>query len=238
MVGDPRRPGLSGRARPVAFGALAMLAMVSLLAALAVLFWITTVPPRLDLETGPRGEVGPRSGTGPSTPGTPVPGSPVPGSSVPGVVVPPPLRATELVIPRLGLRGALQELGTDPAGALQPPAAPDVAGWFAGAAAPGEQGPTVIAGHVDSRTGPGVFFRLADLAPGDRIEVGRSDGRTASYRVTDVLTVDKDRFPTGLVYGPTAGPELRLITCGGTFDRASGHYLRNVVVSAVLADAR
>jgi sortase (surface protein transpeptidase) len=92
----------------------------------------------------------------------------------------------------------------------------------------------VIAGHVDSQNSPGVFFRLKDLGVGDEVTVGRSDGRTARYRVTGVLTVDKDAFPTQLVYGPTAGPELRLITCGGSFDRDSGHYLRNVVVSAVL----
>ena len=94
----------------------------------------------------------------------------------------------------------------------------------------------MIAGHVDSRTGPGIFFDLKDLARGDLVEVGRSDGRTATYRVTGVQVVDKDRFPTQQVYGPTAGAELRLITCGGTFDRTTGHYLRNVVVSGMLVD--
>ena len=84
--------------------------------------------------------------------------------------------------------------------------------------------------------GPGVFYDLKDLVRGDRVVLRRSDGQTATYRVTSVLTVDKDQFPTRQVYGPTPGPELRLITCGGTFDRAAGHYLRNVVVSGVLAD--
>ena len=90
----------------------------------------------------------------------------------------------------------------------------------------------MIAGHVDSPTGPGVFFALEGPGPAATWStVGRSDGRTAHYRVTDGAGVDKDRFPTEQVYGPTAGAELRLITCGGSFDRAAGHYLRNVVVS-------
>jgi sortase (surface protein transpeptidase) len=79
-----------------------------------------------------------------------------------------------------------------------------------------------------------VFYRLKDLVPGDLVDVGRSDGKTARYRVTQVTTVEKDQFPTQQVYGPTPGAELRLITCGGSFDRAARHYLRNVVVSGVL----
>jgi LPXTG-site transpeptidase (sortase) family protein len=94
----------------------------------------------------------------------------------------------------------------------------------------------VIAGHVDSKDGPGVFYRLKDLAPGDQVDVGRSDGKTARYRITEVFTVEKDKFPTQKVYGQTPGSELRLITCGGTFDEVAGHYLRNVVVSGVLVD--
>jgi Sortase domain len=238
--GTDARSGWRRRARPLAAGALAVLTVLHLLAALAFLLWLTTVPPKIDMKTGPRPpSVGPQLGPPPAPPGPPEQPSP-PGPAVPNPVAPgligPALRATVLDIPRLGLRGDLLELGVDAAGVLQPPTSPDVAGWFTGAAAPGEQGPTVIAGHVDSTSGPGVFFALQDLARGDRIDVGRSDGRTASYRVTDVLAVEKDRFPTQLVYGPTAGAELRLITCGGVFDRASGHYLRNIVVSAVLVD--
>jgi len=122
----------------------------------------------------------------------------------------------------------------DANGVLVPPDSYSVAGWFTGSAPPGDVGPTVIAGHVDSRAGPGVFYRLDDLRAGDVVTVGRSDGATARYRVTDVLVVAKTTFPTGRVYGPTPGPELRLITCGGEFDRSARRYLRNVVVSAVL----
>lgn len=159
-----------------------------------------------------------------------------PGPAGPAGPAPAPVRATVLDIPTLGVHGDLIDLGVNRAGVLQAPPSPDVAGWFTGAAVPGEVGPSVIAGHVDSKAGPGVFYRLKDLAPGDEVEVGRSDGRTARYRVTHVVTVAKRAFPTREVYGPTAGPELRLITCGGEFDRSAGHYLRNVVVSAVLVD--
>ena len=102
---------------------------------------------------------------------------------------------------------------------------------------PGEVGPTVIAGHVDSYEGPGIFYRLDTLRPGDLVTVGRSDGVAIRYRVTDVVNVPKDAFPTRQVYGPTPGPKLRLITCGGEFDHSARRYLRNVVVSAVYADA-
>lgn len=147
-----------------------------------------------------------------------------------------PVLATVVDIPALKVHSDLVALGVDASGALVPPASPSVAGWFTGSASPGEPGPTVIAGHVDSRSGPGVFFRLGDLDPGDEVTVGRSDGAVARYRVTAVTVVAKNAFPTDQVYGPTPLPELRLITCGGEFDRSAGRYLRNVVVSAVLAD--
>jgi sortase (surface protein transpeptidase) len=91
----------------------------------------------------------------------------------------------------------------------------------------------VIAGHVDSRSGPAVFYRLDELVAGDRVEVTRSDGTVFAYRVATVETRPKDAFPTARVYGPTPGPELRLITCGGAFDRNSRHYRDNVIVTAI-----
>jgi LPXTG-site transpeptidase (sortase) family protein len=226
------RRSARARARPLAFAALALLTALHLVAALTFLFLLTTVPPDLDLQTGPRS-----SAPAPQPAGSlPAPGAADPQgvAAVPGSAQ--SLRATELEIPALDIHQYLLELGVDPTGVLQPPVRPDVAGWFSGAAAPGEAGPTVIAGHVDSTSGPGVFYDLKDLVRGDRVVLRRSDGQTATYRVTSVLSVDKDRFPTQQVYGPTPAPELRLITCGGTFDRATGHYLRNVVVSGVLAD--
>jgi LPXTG-site transpeptidase (sortase) family protein len=207
--------------------ALAVLTVLQLLAALGYLLVITTVPAKIDLTAGPRPAlVGPVAGA-----------APVDGATAPGPpTATPAVRATDLFIPKLKLRQALIELGVDGAGVLQPPSSPKLAGWFPGAASPGEVGPTVIAGHVDSKEGPGVFYRLKDMVPGDLVDVGRSDGKTARYRVTEVFTVEKDKFPTQKVYGQTAGSELRLITCGGTFDTVAGHYLRNVVVSGVLVD--
>lgn len=143
------------------------------------------------------------------------------------------LRATSVAIPKLGVTGPLIDLGVDAAGTLVPPETADVAGWFTGSAPPGEPGPTVLAGHVDSQAGPGVFFRLRELRRGDVVDVGRSDGATVRYRVTGVKAVDKTAFPTSDVYGPTPGPELRLVTCGGTFDRAARRYRSDVIVFAV-----
>ena len=93
----------------------------------------------------------------------------------------------------------------------------------------------MIAGHVDSRSGPAIFYRLDELAPGDRVEVDRSDGKAFGYRVVSVESHPKTAFPTALVYGPTPGSVLRLITCGGVFDPDNRHYRDNVVVTAVAA---
>jgi LPXTG-site transpeptidase (sortase) family protein len=160
---------------------------------------------------------------------------PVPPAPQPVPVV---AAATTLDVPRLGIhRSKLVDLGLDAAGVVIPPDSTAVAGWLTGSAVPGEVGPTVIAGHVDSYLGPGIFFRLDTLRTGDLVSVGRSDGVTVRFRVTDVITVPKTDFPTGQVYGPSPAPELRLITCGGEFDHQARRYLRNVVVSAAYVDA-
>jgi hypothetical protein len=96
----------------------------------------------------------------------------------------------------------------------------------------------VIVGHVDSKTGPAVFYRLRDLRRGDRIAVVGADGRTVTFVVQRLATYAKSGFPTAAVYGPTAGPALRLVTCGGEFDRSTGHYLSNTVVYATVAAGR
>ena len=97
---------------------------------------------------------------------------------------------------------------------------------------PGDVGPAVLAGHVDSTTGPAVFYRLGDLRPGDPVQVQRS-GRWLTFKVVDVRRYPKNAFPTAEVYGPTPDPQLRLITCSGVFDRARHSYLENTVVYAV-----
>jgi sortase (surface protein transpeptidase) len=140
-----------------------------------------------------------------------------------------PARVT---IPAIGVDSPLAEIGVDANGALVPPADFSVAGWFAAGPAPGEVGPAVLAGHVDDRSGPAVFFRLEELEPGDQVTVTGTDGTPVTFTVTRVASYPKDAFATAEVYGPTAGPELRLITCGGTFDRSRRSYTDNVVVFA------
>ncbi len=144
-------------------------------------------------------------------------------------------RPTWLSIPSLGIRTKLIHLGVNSDGTLQVPKRTTVAGWYTGSPRPGTVGSAVIAGHVDSRTGPGIFFWLRTLHRGDRIYVGRADGTMAVFTVTRVKKFAKDEFPTAAVYGPVPDSELRLITCGGVFDRSLGSYLSNVVVFARLA---
>ena len=146
-------------------------------------------------------------------------------------------RPVSLVIPAIGLRTRLIRLGVAPSGGLQVPSSTAVAGWYTGSPPPGAIGPAIIAGHIDSYRGPGVFFRLRELRPPDRVYVRRADGTLAVFRVTSVRTYPKDRFPTAAVYGPTPGAQLRLVTCGGVFDPGRRSYLSNVVVYAVAAHA-
>jgi len=143
-------------------------------------------------------------------------------------------RPTALVIPAIGVRTRLVHLGVTSAGTLQVPSSTAVAGWYTGSPRPGETGAAVIAGHIDSYLGPGIFFRLRDMRPGELVYVKRGRGKLAVFKVTAVRTFLKARFPTGDIYGPVPNAQLRLITCGGTFDPATGHYLSNVVVFAVL----
>ncbi|WP_030266807.1 class F sortase [Streptomyces sp. NRRL B-24484] len=149
----------------------------------------------------------------------------------------PPSDPVRLRIPAVGVNAPMTRLDLDPAGALQPPPAdrPDLAGWYGGGASPGSSGTAVLAGHVDTRTGPAVFFRLGALTKGRTVEVDRADGRTAVFTVDAVEVYDKKSFPDGKVYGNAGGrPELRLITCGGGFTKRTG-YLGNVVVYATLS---
>ena len=116
------------------------------------------------------------------------------------------------------MQTSLIHLGLTASGALQVPPTTAVAGWYTGSPRPGAVGSAVIAGHIDSHAGPGIFFRLSSLRPGDRVYVRRADGTLAVFRVTVVRQFPKDSFPTSAVYGAAPDAELRLITCGGTFD--------------------
>lgn len=149
----------------------------------------------------------------------------------------PVVAATAVSIPAIGVHAQLVPLKLDLTGALQTPGDYRQAGWFTGGPVPGELGPSVIAGHVDSVAGPAVFFRLHRLQPGDTVTVHRSDGRAVVFTVEGVRRYAKKEFPTDAVYGPVPGAALRLITCGGSFDAAARSYRDNVVVFASVAPA-
>ena len=136
-------------------------------------------------------------------------------------------------IPAIGVDAPVQPLTVDQNGVLPPPDTNDGTGWWRDGPEPGERGPAVIAGHLDSRHGPAVFFRLTDLTSGVQIFVDRADGTTAVFATQRIERYDKNAFPTDAVYGDTPDPQLRLITCGGKFDRKHRRYLDNIVVFAI-----
>ncbi len=195
-------------------------------------------------ETGP-GRAATGSGRRPASPtaSSPEP-SParMPATPAPVVAGPtlPRSLPTRIRIPAIGVDSALLHLGENPDGTLQVPpldGSPEtnMAGWFDGSPTPGQLGPSIILGHVDSAAqGPSVFFRLGALAPGDQVLVNRQDGTTATFTVNAVRRYTKTAFPTSSVYGNTDYAALRLITCGGPFDPATRHYLDNIVVFAHL----
>jgi sortase (surface protein transpeptidase) len=138
-------------------------------------------------------------------------------------------------IPRIGVASPLIRLGKAANGTVEEPGPFDRAGWYAPGTRPGDPGSAVILGHVDSKTGPAVFYRLRELRRGDEIKVRRADGSTVRFVVQRTDQYPKRRFPTDEVYYPTLKPELRLVTCGGQFDPDWGHYLSNVIVFATIA---
>jgi sortase (surface protein transpeptidase) len=138
-------------------------------------------------------------------------------------------------IPKIGVASSLDRLGRMRDGTVQEPRRWEVAGWYAAGTRPGDPGSAVILGHVDSKRGPAVFFRLRELRRGDGIEVGRADGSSVRFVVQRTEQYPKDRFPTDAVYYPTLTPALRLVTCGGEFDATVGRYRSNVIVFATLA---
>jgi sortase (surface protein transpeptidase) len=135
-------------------------------------------------------------------------------------------------IPAIGVHAPVIKLGLNRDGSLEVPRRFGDTGWWSGGSRPGEPGPAVIVGHVDSHTGPAVFYRLGKLRRGDRIRVLGRNGSAATFTVQRMERHPKAQFPTAEVYGRTRAPSLRLVTCSGGFDRASGHYLENTIVFA------
>jgi len=140
---------------------------------------------------------------------------------------------THLLIPAIGVDTTVSPLGRNANGTAQVPTTANYAGWYDLGPRPGQIGPAVILGHIDSVSGPGVFFRLKSLLPGDIITVVSGNQRSR-FEVSRLMTYPKSEFPTVAVFGPTPDSELRLISCTGDFDAATGHYVDNIVVFEIL----
>jgi len=138
-------------------------------------------------------------------------------------------------IPSIGVRTSnFVDLGLATDGTLEVPKDFSSVGWYTQGPSPGQLGPAILSGHVDSHNGPAIFYRLGALKPGALINVSRKDGSTATFTVDRIQRFPKNQFPTAKVYGATNRAELRLITCGGSFDPKSGHYVDNIVAFARL----
>lgn len=144
---------------------------------------------------------------------------------------------TRLVIPALGIDVSFEgPLGLHADQTVEVPESFEMVGWYENGPIPGELGPAVILGHVDSKAGPAVFYSLGQLVPGDTIEVLREDGTTAKFKVTGLERYEQEGFPTELVYGNLTYPGLRLVTCSGVYDREEKRYSHNLVVYAALTE--
>jgi sortase (surface protein transpeptidase) len=143
-------------------------------------------------------------------------------------------RPLTLVIPAIGVKTTVGKLGLQPDHEVMVPTTIHTVGWYIDGPAPGQEGSAVILGHVDSYKGVGVFFNLKSLKSGDKIEVISKDGVTTHFVVSKVVEYSKTAFPDQLVYGPHGTRSLQLVTCGGVFDHATGHYESNIVVFSQL----
>ncbi len=234
---DPsrRRPG------PRTWTALAV--ALAVVAAVAVVVAVTgqqqaPQPPAATATTGAAGAdagtTGAPDAVAPPAPGTPA--GPTPTEQAAPVAAP-----VSVAIPAIDVRSDLLRLGVNGDGTVQVPplAEDDQAGWYERGPAPGAVGPAVLLGHVDSAEwGPGVFFDLGALRPGDEVAVTRDDGSVAVFAVDRVERHRKDDFPTIEVYGNTDDAQLRLITCGGAFDPGARSYEDNVIAFATLVGTR
>jgi sortase (surface protein transpeptidase) len=199
-----------------------LLGVLLLLAGGFVAFWAIAGP------SGPPAE----AQAIPVTIGTAVPevnGSPVAQPLAQSVPV-------RIAIPAIAVDAPVVQLGLNADGTVQVPPLDnhDLAGWYTGSVTPGAQGAAVMLGHVDSWSGGSVFFKIKDLKRGDKVDVIRANGSTAVFTVDGLQKAVKVAFPTSQVYGSPGYPALRLITCGGPFDAATGSYLDNIIVYAHL----
>ncbi|WP_329089857.1 MULTISPECIES: class F sortase [unclassified Streptosporangium] len=192
------------------------------------------------LAAGQTPEVGSGGLDAPLTAAAPTAAPPLP------VIMPPePLKSDgvtprRLAIPKIGVLAPLMALGVDSKREIQTPplSRPNQAGWYKHGPIPGQQGPSVVLGHVNTKGGAAVFSRLKEIKRGDKIKVSRSDGSLAEFTVDGVEQVSKAAFPSKRVYGNTGEATLRLITCGGVYNSKTRHYTDNIIVYATLSKTR
>ena len=223
--------------RPLRLALEALSAAVLLVAVLGATLG-STVPPQPPLPpSGPSRTADAVQSTGPQSGAVPADDA----GSGPATAHAPldPSTPLWIAVPSIGLRAPLLALGMDGNGRpeLPPFSTPATAGWLRDTPAPGALGASVLVGHVDTTTGPAVFWSLSAVRRGAVVRVGRIDGSTAEFTVDAVRVFPRDRFPSALVYGPTRAAELRMVTCGGAFDRAAHEYTGNVVLFAHLSGA-
>lgn len=204
-----------------------------------------SAPPRTTLkQVQAAGQGGLAPSVGPGGAGQPltqaVANAPAPVPNIPAAPAMQPSTPKRLIIPKLGVNAPIRSVGTDRTGAIETPPIgnPNLVGWYRGGPTAGEAGPAVMLGHKDTTTRSAVFSRLHELAYGDTIEVTRLDGTVAIFTVGGVEQANKQTFPTNRVYGQADNAELRLITCGGTYNRSTGHYVDNVIVYATMTGTR
>ncbi len=244
-MNTPRSPRGDRRGLVAAAVALALVVVGGVLIAVAAAAQKSPPQPSASAQKSPPG---PSASTASSTPSATTratkggrrPASPTP-SPHRGTVTRGPILARSapvaLSIPAIGVRSNLLTLGQNHDGTVQvPPLGRDSrAGWYRYSPTPGQLGPSVILGHIDSaKYGPGVFFKLGALRPGNAVTITRADGATAVFRVDRVAEYAKDHFPTLQVYGNIDHAGLRLITCGGKFDFSARSYDDNIVAYASL----
>ncbi len=184
--------------------------------------------------------VGPGGLDAPLTAADPTAPPPLPVVQPPAPLKSAGVRPNKLAIPKIGLLAPLMPLGVDAKKEIETPplSKPNQAGWYKNGPIPGQQGPSVVLGHVNTRGGAAVFSRLKEIRRGDKIKVSRSDGTLAEFTVDGVEQVSKKAFPSKRVYGNTGEATLRLITCGGVFNQQTHHYTDNIIVYATLSATR
>ncbi|MFF5109039.1 class F sortase [Streptosporangium sp. NPDC000509] len=184
--------------------------------------------------------VGPGGLDAPLTAAAPTAAPPLPVTMPPEPLKSDGVQPRRIAIPKIGVLAPLMALGVDSKREIQTPplSRPNQAGWYKHGPIPGQQGPSVVLGHVNTKKGAAVFSRLKEISRGDKIKVSRSDGSLAEFTVDGVEQVSKTAFPSKRVYGNTGEATLRLITCGGVYNRATGHYTDNIIVYATLSKTR